>query len=180
MHVPEGFSVHMTPLDNPGVAPYRPAASSSHSNPHAQGPRPPMFSMRGEAPEEQRRGVAPVPSHLDQHIPPANMHSKRTSRRYNRTAAFKVQERLWSEGVAPCPHRRRSRSPRDVGLRCTGDYCNGANQGARFCGRQPPLCAKCCRNAEMNEGVPGYCQAGMSWHDAELHWDGHSNRGQRY
>ena len=182
MHVPEGFTVHMTPLGNPGVAPYRPAASSSHSNPHAQGPPPPMFSMRGEAPEEQRRGEAPVQSHLDRHLPPADLHKKRTGRRYDRVALFKEKERLWREGKGPCPRGgRRSRSPRGDGLLCTGGYCGGANQWARLCGRTPPLCAKCCRFAELDEDVTGCCQPGMSWIDGDLHSGSYRARaGSRY
>ena len=116
----------------------------------------------GEAPDD--------PLAEDPHIRPANMTpGGRTWRRYYRVNDRKAKARLWRAGLGPSPYPSRSRSPRDRSIMCTGGHCFGKHQCSQFCGRTPPLCAKCCKFAELDEGEPGHCQPGMTWLHGNLH-----------
>ena len=178
-HIPRGYKGFVVPLTDPGVAPPSSAASASHSH----GPRPPLpFRWGPEAPDgdddqQSWEGEAPDDPRLavDRHIPPADMEfGRRTSRRYHRVAGRKAGERLWKAGMGPCPYPKRSRSPRGRSIMCTGVHCGGLHQWSHFCGRTPPLCAKCCRFTEMDEGEMGHCQPGMTWRRGQVHWSGNA------
>ena len=157
MHVPAGYAVQLVP-DPAGVPPPpSPWAGVAPPYPaHAQ-QQPP----RGAS--QPAQGGAPAAQQDDFWLPAGYERGGRTTRRFDRAAGQQQRRRDYEAGVGAAPWNpdRSTTGAALAGQMCPGVTCH-ANHAAAHCGRNPRLCAQCCKAQEAFEG-PGYCQPGMSW-----------------